>query len=114
MMKSEIKQRMADGAIPSFSDFNTNIVLFTGTKQTIKKILDIPIIIDGVRFVESKLDKSIPNKKCMEIHYYIEDGLEEHVSFTNSKVLIAQLMNKNVEFPFRTRICKEQVYYICR
>ncbi|MEM7550864.1 MAG: hypothetical protein AAF363_14370 [Bacteroidota bacterium] len=92
-----------------FSDFKIapEINSFTGDKISIKKILNLNIVVLGFKIGPSKQKEGT---EYLTLH--IEKSNEERVVFTGSNVLIDQIKRvPEQHFPFETTIKGDNNYY---
>lgn len=94
-----------------FSDFAKHGVL-DGSKISLEKVLNIPIVITGFSIKNSKYAKDISDKyTTIQFYFESDETKEKHILFTGSVVLKDNIEEYQDEIPFVTTIVKINKYF---
>jgi len=104
--------------IPEIADVIPDRETLDGSKVSIDRIVNMPLVFTGWRIDESK-HKKPGNERVLTLQF-VQDGIK-HIIFTGSNVLISQIeafeevRDKNKPKMFRATIRKiEKFYKFCR
>lgn len=98
------------GDIPRFSDFADEKKRLEGTKIRVADLINKEILLTGYSIDPSKFPTKDGGSKNRLMLEFVLDG-EQHVTFTGSEVLIAQIQKYHDKIPFYTTIKHIDRYY---
>ncbi|HRD26176.1 MAG TPA: hypothetical protein PLA39_07885 [Methanoculleus sp.] len=98
------------GDIPRFSDFADEKKRLEGTKIRVADLINKEIRITGYSIDPSKFPTKDGGSKNRLMLEFVLDG-EQHVTFTGSEVLIAQILKYQDKIPFYATIKHIDRYY---
>lgn len=97
--------------VHKFSDFAKEEKPLDGEKRRIDDVLNLDIIIIGVRISESRYKEETGRKRYMTLQFQYQEVGGRCVLFTGSEVLIRQIEKYRDHIPFKAKIQKIDRYY---